>query len=111
MGGLEALEKALSLRMYALINDQHTEWGLQRRTLRFYMDRCRVHAARERKRLPRFPCKAIGENEFPPSPPPSIPALRPAACVARRTRRRASTAAGSSPSRIEPDRRPRARFL
>jgi len=29
------------------------------------MDSCRVHAARERKGLPRFPCKAIGETEFP----------------------------------------------
>lgn len=64
-GGLEALEKALSLRMYALLNEQHAEWGPERRTLRFFMDSCRVHTARERKGLPRFPCKAIGEVEFP----------------------------------------------
>jgi hypothetical protein len=64
-GGLEALEKALSLRMYAVLNEQHTEWGSERRTLRFFMDSCRVHAARERKGLPRFPCKEIGETEFP----------------------------------------------
>ncbi len=64
-GGLEALEKALSLRMYALLNEQHTEWGPERRLLRFFMDTCRVHTARERKGLPRFPCKAIGETEFP----------------------------------------------
>ena len=64
-GGLEALEKALNLRMYAMLNKQHTEWSDDRGTLRFFMDSCRVHTARERKGLPRFPCKAIGETEFP----------------------------------------------
>jgi len=64
-GGLEALETALNLRMYAVLNEQHTEWNDDRTVLRFFMDSCRVHAARERKGLPRFPCKAIGETEFP----------------------------------------------
>ena len=64
-GGLEALDKALSLRMYAILNEQHTEWSDDRRTLRFFMDACRVHTARERKGLPRFPCKIVGETEFP----------------------------------------------
>ena len=34
-GGLDALEHALSLRMYALINEQHAEWSADRSTLRF----------------------------------------------------------------------------
>ncbi|MEZ4387071.1 MAG: DUF6125 family protein [Candidatus Krumholzibacteriia bacterium] len=64
-GGLVALETALGLRMYAALNRQHTEWNAERTVLRFSMDSCRVHTARERKGLPRFPCKAIGEVEFP----------------------------------------------
>jgi hypothetical protein len=51
--------------MYAVLNEQHVEWGPDRRSLRFFMDSCRVHSARERKGLPRFPCKGIGEVEFP----------------------------------------------
>jgi hypothetical protein len=61
-GGLEALEKALGLRMYGLINDQHSEW--QNGRLRFYMDRCQVQEARRRKGLPDFPCKPVGTVEF-----------------------------------------------
>jgi len=64
-GGLEAVEIALGLRMYAILNQQHTEWNEDRTVLRFFMDSCRVHAARERKGLPRFECKSIGETEFP----------------------------------------------
>lgn len=63
-GGLEALETALNLRMYAILNEQHAEWNDDRTVLRFTMDACRVHTARERKGLPRFPCKSIGEVEF-----------------------------------------------
>lgn len=62
--GLEALERALALRMYALINQQHAEWSADRRTLRFVMDRCRVQQARSRKGLPPFPCRPVGEVEF-----------------------------------------------
>lgn len=64
-GGLEALETALGLRMYAVLNAQHTEWDRDRKTMRFFMDSCRVHTARERKGLPRFPCQEVGEVEFP----------------------------------------------
>jgi len=63
-GGLEALERALKLRMYAAINPQHTEWSAERTRLRFFMDVCRVQHARHRKGLPAFPCKAVGEIEF-----------------------------------------------
>jgi uncharacterized protein DUF6125 len=61
-GGLETLEKALALRMYSLINQQHSEW--QDGRLRFYMDRCQVQKARRRKGLPDFPCKPVGEVEY-----------------------------------------------
>jgi hypothetical protein len=63
-GGLEALERALSLRMYALVNEQHSEWSEDRRRLRFVMDRCRVQETRRRKGLPDFPCRPVGIVEF-----------------------------------------------
>jgi hypothetical protein len=63
-GGLAALEKALELRMYALINAQRVEWSEDGRCLRFYMDVCRVQETRRRKGLPDFPCKDVGAVEF-----------------------------------------------
>jgi len=63
-GGLEALERALGLRMYAAINEQHVEWSEDRSRLRFFMDTCRVQEARRRKGLPDFPCKSVGIVEF-----------------------------------------------
>lgn len=63
-GGLEALEKALSLRMYAVINEQHVEWSEDRTRLRFFMDICRVQETRRRKGMPDFPCKSVGIHEF-----------------------------------------------
>jgi hypothetical protein len=63
-GGLEALERALALRMYALINAQRVEWSEDRSCLRFYMDLCRVQETRRRKGLPDFPCKSVGTVEF-----------------------------------------------
>lgn len=63
-GGLEALERALSLRLYAVINSQRTEWSDDRTHLRFFMDVCRVQEARRRKGLPDFPCKSVGTIEF-----------------------------------------------
>jgi Family of unknown function (DUF6125) len=63
-GGLEALERALGLRMYAAINRQHAEWSDDRARLRFFMDGCRVQDTRRRKGLPDFPCKSVGEVEF-----------------------------------------------
>jgi hypothetical protein len=63
-GGLEALDRALSLRMYALVNEQHAEWSPDRRRLRFVMDRCRVQETRRRKGLPDFPCRPVGTVEF-----------------------------------------------
>jgi hypothetical protein len=63
-GGLEALEKALSLRMYSLVNAQRVEWSQDRKRLRFFMDVCRVQETRRRKGLPDFPCKSVGTVEF-----------------------------------------------
>ena len=63
-GGLPALEKALNLRMYSLINSQHCEWSEDRSRLRFFMDVCRVQETRRRKNLPDFPCKPVGTVEF-----------------------------------------------
>ncbi len=63
-GALETLQRALELRMYALINAQRCEWSEDRRCLRFYMDVCRVQETRRRKGLPDFPCKSVGTVEF-----------------------------------------------
>jgi hypothetical protein len=63
-GGLPALEQALGLRMYALINDQRTEWSSDRSCLRFVLDRCKVQETRRKKGLPDFPCKSVGIVEF-----------------------------------------------
>jgi len=63
-GGLDALKKALAYRMYALINEQSLE-QVDDRTLVFYMNNCRVQAARQRKGLPDYPCKSAGLVEYP----------------------------------------------
>lgn len=63
-GGLAALERALNLRLYAVINSQRTEWSVDRKVLRFFMDVCRVQEARRRKGLADFPCKSVGIIEF-----------------------------------------------
>ncbi|HVN18652.1 MAG TPA: DUF6125 family protein [Dongiaceae bacterium] len=63
-GGLAALEKALKLRLYSVINPQHVEWSDDGKQLRFFMDVCRVQETRRRKHLPDFPCKEVGQVEF-----------------------------------------------
>ena len=63
-GGLDTLARALGLRMYALINEQHIEWSQNRSTLRFVMDVCRVQETRRRKGLDDFPCASVGMVEF-----------------------------------------------
>lgn len=63
-GGLPALERALSLRLYSAINAQHFEWSDDRQRLRFFMDVCRVHETRRNKGLAEFPCKTVGIIEF-----------------------------------------------
>jgi hypothetical protein len=63
-GGLPALEKALNLRLYSVVNPQHAEWSEDRQRLRFFMDVCRVQETRCLKNLPDFPCRPVGEVEF-----------------------------------------------
>ncbi|MBN1966920.1 MAG: hypothetical protein JW910_19865 [Anaerolineae bacterium] len=62
-GGLQALEKALTLRLYVRVNRQIIEWP-DPHTLVFRMVECRVQLARQRKGLPPFPCKPVGIMEF-----------------------------------------------
>ena len=62
-GGLEALERALYLRMYARINEQSTTW-INEHTLRFEMNDCRVQSTRQHKGLLDFPCKQVGLVEY-----------------------------------------------
>jgi hypothetical protein len=62
-GGLEALEKALGYRVYAVLNHQESEWK-DEQTLVFRMKTCRVQVARNRKGLPDFPCKPVGMIEY-----------------------------------------------
>jgi hypothetical protein len=62
-GGLQALYRALQLRLYARVNRQEIEWrGAD--ALVFRMTECRVQQARERKGLAPFPCKPVGVMEF-----------------------------------------------
>lgn len=62
-GGLAALVRALDLRAYARINRQTVEWA-GAGTLVLRMDECRVQQTRQRKGLPPFPCRPVGEMEF-----------------------------------------------
>ena len=61
--GIDGLEKALSLRLYASINIQEME-RISTEKLLFKMKTCRVQSARERKNLPHFPCKEVGIVEY-----------------------------------------------
>lgn len=62
-GGLQALEKALSYRLYAMVNKQAAAWT-EDGALEFRMIECRVQATRRRKGLPDFPCKSVGIVEY-----------------------------------------------
>ncbi|HKK90425.1 MAG TPA: DUF6125 family protein [Desulfobacteraceae bacterium] len=63
-GGLEALKKALTFRMYALINKQSIK-DVDDNSFVFEMNECRVQNARKRKGLPDYPCKSAGLVEYP----------------------------------------------
>jgi hypothetical protein len=63
-GGLGALERALALRMYSVINAQRIERSPGGERLLFIMDVCRVQETRRKKGLPDFPCKRVGMVEF-----------------------------------------------
>lgn len=61
--GLDGLEKALQLRLYASINIQEIN-RKSKTALIMKMNTCRVQEARERKKLPLFPCKEVGIEEY-----------------------------------------------
>ena len=61
--GLDGLEKALQLRLYASINVQKVE-RVSSDKIVLKMMTCRVQAARERQKLPLFPCKEVGLVEY-----------------------------------------------
>lgn len=60
--GLEGLEKALKLRLYANINQG--EILREGNRLIYRTLDCRVQTARSRKNMPWHPCKAVGEVEY-----------------------------------------------
>ncbi len=62
--GLEGLKAALSFRLYARINKQSIE-EVDKKTVIFRMNECRVQSTRKRKGLPDYPCKSAGIIEFP----------------------------------------------
>ncbi len=61
-GGLKALKKALSFRMYTWINSQ--KLVEEDNFLELYMLECRVQETRKRKGLPDYPCKSGGIVEY-----------------------------------------------
>ena len=63
-GGIPALKKALALRTYAFINEQSIE-EVDSNCIIFYMNNCRVQAARKRKGFADYPCKSAGMVEYP----------------------------------------------
>lgn len=62
-GGIAALVKALSLRLYAFINKQDVIEQSENQVV-FRMLDCRVQSARKRKGLADFPCKPVGLVEY-----------------------------------------------
>jgi len=62
-GGIPALVKTLSLRLYAFLNKQDVIEQSENRVV-FRMLDCRVQSARKRKGLPDFPCKPVGLVEY-----------------------------------------------
>lgn len=62
-GGIPALVRALSFRLYSYINTQDFVEQTERRVL-FRMRECRVQSARRRKGLPDFPCRPVGCVEY-----------------------------------------------
>lgn len=62
-GGVDALVKALNFRMYRRINEQVIEKVSEDKVI-LKMINCRVQSARERKKMPYFPCKSVGIVEY-----------------------------------------------
>ncbi len=62
-GGLEALQKALTYRLYAAVSQQQAD-RVDADTLHFRIVECRVQQTRRRKGLAPFPCKGVGLVEY-----------------------------------------------
>jgi hypothetical protein len=62
-GGLDALEKALGLRLYACVNPQKVERPEPSKLVLRVLE-CRVQKARRSKGLQAFPCKSVGIVEY-----------------------------------------------
>jgi hypothetical protein len=62
-GGLNALEKALRLRIYSTINAHSVKFD-QDGSLLFTMTECRVQSARRKKDMEEYPCKSAGMTEY-----------------------------------------------
>ncbi len=60
--GIEGLKKALSLRFYALLNED--EIITEENTLLYKVKTCRVQYARQRKGMEYHPCKPVGLIEY-----------------------------------------------
>ena len=60
--GLQDLARALQARLYALLNEDDLEIANDRLT--YTMKSCRVQEARQRRKLPAFPCKSVGIVEY-----------------------------------------------
>lgn len=61
--GIEGLAKALKFRLYSTLNEDRVEI-IDDKTIRYYVQTCRVQHARRRKGLPDFPCKSVGIVEY-----------------------------------------------
>lgn len=62
-GGILALIRALTYRVYANINKQEVVEASDNRCV-FRMNDCRVQSARKRRGLSDFPCKQVGIQEY-----------------------------------------------
>ncbi len=61
--GLEALERALKLRIYSSFNAHSSSWDEQGRLL-WEMAECRVQSTRRSKGMEDYPCKSAGVTEY-----------------------------------------------
>ena len=61
--GIEGLKRAMELRLYATVNVQSFANETEK-SIEFYMNNCRVQAARKRKGLDDYPCKSGGIIEY-----------------------------------------------
>lgn len=61
--GIEGLKKALSFRLYSMINEDEIVVEGDN-VLLYRVKTCRVQHARRKKNLPDFPCKSVGIVEY-----------------------------------------------